>query len=38
MTGKVEEDRPRIVLGVPLSGDPYLRILDEAGTVLTELP
>lgn len=30
--------RPRIVLGVPEDGDPYVRILDEDGDPVTELP
>jgi hypothetical protein len=30
--------RPRIVLGVPDHGDPYLRILDDDGQSVTELP
>lgn len=35
---KDDEARPRIVLGVPEDGDPYLQILDEAGEPLAEFP
>lgn len=35
---KDADGRPRIVLGVPGDGDPYVRILDESGEPVEELP
>lgn len=35
---KDADGRPRIVLGVPEDGEPYVRILDEAGEPVEELP
>lgn len=32
------EQRPRIVLGVPEEGEPYIRVLDGEGEVVAELP
>lgn len=35
---KDAEGRPRVVLGVPAEGDPYLEVRDEEGRTLAELP
>lgn len=32
------EERPRIVLGVPEAGEPYVRVLDEEGESVAEMP
>lgn len=32
------EGRPRILIGVPATGAPYIRVLDEAGAVVLQLP
>lgn len=32
------QGRPRIVLGAPEEGDPFIRVLDEDGEPVLELP
>jgi hypothetical protein len=32
------QGRPRILLGAPADGDPFIRILDEAGDIVLQLP